>query len=115
MRIHDKAKEELNLILCEVLKAGWSVEALAKQIQGINKAKAPDLPYGDDFAIKVLTDAIVTIGQQQAALVERIEHLVGIQVQMTQVGFPIFNPPLDKWPFSKYHLFGRCRMGGTSK
>lgn len=95
-------KRELNLILCEVLKAGWSVEELAKLIQRVNEAKAPELPNGEDFSVKVLTDAIITIGHQQSGLVERIENLLAVKVSMTHVGFSIFSPPLSERPLSNY-------------
>ena len=93
-------QRELNLILCEVLKAGWSVEELAKLIQGINEAKAPELPNGECFAVKVLTDAIITIGQQQSALVERLEQQLDLTVEMTAVNFSIFGLPRYGHPLS---------------
>lgn len=99
--INPTDEREMNLLLCEVLKSGWSVEELAKLIQGINKAKAPELPHGEDFATKVLTDAIVTLGQQQGALVTRIERLLGMTIKMTGVNFPIFHPPPESWTFSQ--------------
>lgn len=99
--INPADKREINLLLCEVLKSGWSVEELAKLIQGINEAKAPELPHGEEFAVKVLTDGIVTLGQHQAALVTRIERLLGVSVEMTAVDFPIFDPPPDSWSLSQ--------------
>ncbi len=96
--------QEMNLILCEIIKVGWSVEELASFIQSINKAAEPELPHGDSFAVKVLTDALVTLGRQQLDLVERLEDQLGFAVKMKAVDFPIFNRPVIEHNLSKYVL-----------